>query len=536
MNALKERDEVLAKKNDFKGIIESIYIYQFRKIKEQEFTLGKKVTAIIGQNGTMKTTILGMIGQPFSMRDKNNPISDAKTIDGLKFESKLSDKFKFSTSWDKPGEHKWRLNFVDKNCTEDGYFEVISIARKEKDKPATIRFWSAKGREKGDGYVQYPVIYLSLKRLSPVGEDKQIKIEDNLLEKDELEFYKNYHNKILILEEKILDVQYIKSTNKKSLGPKTKQYDANTISAGQDNIGKILLAILSFKRLKDKYGEAYKGGILLIDELDATLYPAAQVQLVKELFRFASDYNIQIIFTTHSLPVIKTISQDKYRYDSEIVFLRDKGGSVVCEKNLSIEQIIAKLDVEPIRKQKKNPKIRMYCEDEEARLFFKALIPYKYHKLVHFVKAKIGGDELQALVKDRKIPEFTHSLIVLDGDKSSRSKNILILPGENPPDKLMYDYLKNLPEESNFWEGYENVGKYDKQYCFKNFPNINNNNTNARSEYKKWFNEQKEFWGKGCKKLFNQWINDNKELERMFNDAFIKAYNYLAKKNNIPTI
>ncbi|MCQ4921514.1 AAA family ATPase [Tissierella carlieri] len=525
----------MAKKNDFKGIIEKLHIYKFRKIENLEFSLGKKVTAIIGQNGAMKTTILGMLGQPFSMRDKNNPITNSVTIDGYKFESKLSDKFKFSDTKDNPGDHSWRLDFIDKNCTEDGYFEIKSYPRSD---TGGIRFWSTKGREKGDGYVQYPIIYLSLKRLSPVGEIKQIKVESDVLSEDESNFYKDHHNKILILQEDIKDTKYLNSTSKKSLGPETELYDAQTISAGQDNIGKILLAVLSFRRLKEQYPDDYKGGILLIDELDATLYPAAQKQLVEDLFKFSSAYNIQIIFTTHSLPVIKTISQDKYRYDSKIIFLRNRGGKVSYENNLTIEQIIAHLEVEPIISKRQDvSKIRMYCEDEEALLFFKALIPRKYQSLLHFVKIKIGGDELQGLVNDRKIPEFTNNLIVLDGDKSSRSKNILILPGEGlPPDKLMYEYLKNLPEENDFWEGYDNTGSYDKQYCFKDYPNLKITDKGTRSDYKKWFIEQSRFWGRSCNKLFNQWKRDNPGEAQEFLESFVKIYNYLALKNNLPPI
>ena len=47
-------------------------------------------------------------------------------------------------------------------------------------------------------------------------------------------------------------------------------HDVTTCSAGEGNVGRVLTTILSFKRLKDEYGKAYKGGILLIDELDAS--------------------------------------------------------------------------------------------------------------------------------------------------------------------------------------------------------------------------------------------------------------------------
>lgn len=58
---------------------------------------------------------------------------------------------------------------------------------------------------------------------------------------------------------------------------------------GQDNLGKIILALFSFKRLHDKYPQQYKGGILAIDEMDATMYPASQVELLKILRKYASN-------------------------------------------------------------------------------------------------------------------------------------------------------------------------------------------------------------------------------------------------------
>lgn len=62
--------------------------------------------------------------------------------------------------------------------------------------------------------------------------------------------------------EQLSSVDYVNSPNKDTLAVTTQDYDWNTNSAGQDNIGKILLAILSFKRLKEKYPQAYKGGLL----------------------------------------------------------------------------------------------------------------------------------------------------------------------------------------------------------------------------------------------------------------------------------
>ena len=52
------------------------------------------------------------------------------------------------------------------------------------------------------------------------------------------------------------------------------------------------MSILSFKRLK-KQREEWTGGLLLIDEIDATLHPAAQKRLIDLLVKEAKINNIR---------------------------------------------------------------------------------------------------------------------------------------------------------------------------------------------------------------------------------------------------
>lgn len=115
------------------------------------------------------------------------------------------------------------------------------------------------------------------------------------------------HNKILIAQTPISSATTITSKNKQSIGVSTELYDWNQNSMGQDNLGKIILALFSFKRLHDKYPRQYKGGILAIDEMDATMYPASQVELLKVLRKYASKLNLQILFTTHSMSLLKAM-------------------------------------------------------------------------------------------------------------------------------------------------------------------------------------------------------------------------------------
>lgn len=515
-------------------IVEKVYIDRFRKLNNLQIPLGKLVTVISGQNGTLKTTLLGMIAQPFSMTDKSNPLSSEKTLEGQKYESKFKDKFKMSLKFDKPGEHKWRLYIPDDTIYSKEYFEVESIARKEKGKGDDIRFWSTEGREKGMGYIQCPVIYLSLKRLMPIGEEN-IALKDLELSEDDISFYKKYHNEILCLRDEIKNVESIKSTNKNSIGPLTNNYDANTISAGQDDIGKILMAILSFKKLKEKYPNEYKGGLLLIDEIDATLFPAAQQKLTESLYSFAAKFDLQIIFTTHSLDVIKTTLLDKYNYsdNTKVIYLSQKDDKIVSYINPEYDEILADLNIIVNDNAVKDKKLRVYTEDDEAKKIAKSLLGNKYTKLLDFMDVTLGCANYKELVR-KKVPEFTNNIIILDGDTSipKANKNILQLPSNKnqSPEAIFYEYLSNLSDEDEFWDS--GLGGYRKQICFRDYTTT----PQDRYAYKDWFKSQESHWGRNCNKLINRWKKDNEELVEKFENDFKEVYNYVAPRYGLEKI
>ena len=55
----------MSKNYNNKSIIKSLTI-NFRKLQNQKIDFGKKFTLISGHNGTMKSTILGLLIQPFN--------------------------------------------------------------------------------------------------------------------------------------------------------------------------------------------------------------------------------------------------------------------------------------------------------------------------------------------------------------------------------------------------------------------------------------------------------------------------------------
>lgn len=66
-------------------------------------------------------------------------------------------------------------------------------------------------RQEGDGYISFPTIFLSLKRLVPVAEEAKIITDDTLLTQEELNEFKQLHNKILIAQTPISSATTITS-------------------------------------------------------------------------------------------------------------------------------------------------------------------------------------------------------------------------------------------------------------------------------------------------------------------------------------
>ena len=208
------------------------------------------------------------------------------------------------------------------------------------------------------------------------------------------------------------------------------------------------------------------------------------------------------------------------------------------ETDVTQDQINADLTIKPIKAKGSTPKIRVYTEDAEAAEFAKYLLGTKYTKLLKFVDVSIGCKQLLTL-HGYKIPEFTENLIILDGDQRSSAKNIISLPDSGqkfPPDQLLYHFLKELPESDDFWPGFKEMGGYTKQSCFLDYPNLNPSIVEVRKQYKDWYKSQKEYWGRGSSKAYGRWKSDYSEQVSNFLEAFRKAYNYLAKKNDLPQI
>ena len=517
--------------------ITKIYIEKFRGFHDQEFKPGSLLTAIAGQNGTQKSTLLGLITQPFTI-SVDNPMRGEKPLCGGSYRSAFSDKFRLSPTFDKPKEHDWTLFFDDNSS-----IEMESIQRTGDD---NIRFYTKGNHQAGEGYRQLSTIFLSLKRLMPLAEEdaKKIKTDNSILSPDEVDFFDKQHNKILIEDVPITGTTAISSLNKQSMGVNTAIYDWNQNSMGQDNLSKILLAILSFKRLKDKYREHYQGGILAIDELDATMYPASQVMLLKTLKKYASKLNLQIFFTTHSTSMLKSLEELKSETEAKpetrnqikLIFLQHSDNKVLIKNDVDYKGIYLNLNVSVDNPRQHKNKITVYREDKETETFAKAILKRKANSL-SFVDVPMSCSLLMTMI-EKKVPAFSYPycIIILDGDvrnsraymrKISKAKNVIVLPGDESPERLIATYLHGLSDENPLWGSI--VNGYTKQVCFRDiqYDEIMNGAEIGRQAAKEWFNSQLNLWGRNGVKVLNPWIETNKtDIEKFLGqfDDMVSRY------------
>lgn len=531
-------------------IIDRIDISKFHGFRNVGFKLGTHITIIAGQNGTQKTTLLGLLGQPFSLL-MHPSMNEEKPLCGGSYKSGFKDKFKLSPKFDIPGMHEWTISFL----TEDEPLTIASMYRDQK-KNNDIRFWKKGSREKGSGYRHYPVIFLSLKRLTPLGEEKTVHPKDDVeFTANEIELFKQLHNRILISLESITDTNIIESPNKTTLGVTTNDYDWMQNSAGQDNVGKIILALLSFKRLKEKYKTEYKGGLLFIDELDATMYPGSQRKLLEVIQEYSTRYKIQVVFTTHSLMLLelgnelmlKAQSRQYTKDDIKLIYLEKRDGNIAIEENMPYNGIVNRLKV--ALASKSTSKVPVYSEDLEATIVMKTLLS-GYTSTLNFSKCKFGCGNLLNIIQI-KVPSFCfpECIVLFDGDvrekedfqnnlkKIKTKKNWLILPTEQSPERFIADFLYSLSDNSPFWPSIN--PDYTKQHCFGSDSYSIEQIRNDRVVAKRWFQAQMGINKKWCAKALRLWIkssDNNKMLAEQFVDDFLTVYNNIARELRIPLL
>ena len=261
-------------------------------------------------------------------------------------------------------------------------------------------------------------------------ESEEITDTDVIKKKGYADFYTKCYNAVLYesIDYDEETSMFLKKHVGKNKGQHQKQHlfveiknsTSRTISAGQDTLGSIIAALTDFYALKDKLKDNYKGGLLCIDEIDATLHPSAVYKLMELLKEEAEKLDLQIILTTHSLTVLRwIINQEDEKQYKLIYFVDTNLPNILSEP--SMEKIKADLfdQVSPVL----TPQIKVFTEDEAGKNLFNLLLKsmeVDKDLRVGIQSLHLGGEQLI------KLPElddvFRQFLMVPDGDKSQKNQ------------------------------------------------------------------------------------------------------------------
>lgn len=542
--------------------IQSMNVKSFRSLNNVEVSLGKRLTLIAGRNGTSKSTILGILAQICSFEKNYKPIRDSevkeeilpyKTVYEQDFFSEFRSHFRISSKYDTP-ENKYEVEFEINDAQEE--LDVKASLQSTRREGGTLRLVLRKNKSISSNKsrnIVHPTIFLSLERLLPIRKRGDNVVPELSLTKEDKDFLINSHNRIFttLNDNRNISSNVPEKSGVKSTVVTNDKYDINSASSGEDNIGQILMALISFIRLKKDWAD-YKGGLILIDEIDASLFPRAQIELFDLLDKVSKKLDLQIVFTTHSPTLIshayekweKNQKDAKTKDNIAINYLTDSKGSIENKTDYSLSDIIADLNITG-KTIEQRIKINCYFEDTEAYFMSKTLLRMEQKKLIHAMKdVKLGCGNYLSLIS-AKVPEFKKlSLLVLDGDvkkaKIKNMKNIILLPGDLPPDQLLYKYLNELDPTDEYWVNSHHYDKlrfkadrYYKDISEKTefvenkfrFKDGTNSDKACRELFKDWFNCNYDlyFRKKGINP-FIRWKKDNEELVSRYQEDFDKAY------------
>lgn len=299
-----------------------------------------------------------------------------------------------------------------------------------------------------DAKVPLPTIFLGIKRLASIGEADEREVESKKIavEDEDKALMADFVAAVILGCDVNTNVthQSIRGSKKRTLQPGYSAHDSLAVSMGQDSLASIATALASFNRLAREQGDAYAGGLLVIDELDVGFHPHAIDRLIAALKMQAKRLSLQIIATTHSPRLIEAVHPEgggHERAPDKVIYLLDTRHPRLADDQ-SLTAILDDMALRPDQpqpKRSKKPVLAVYFEDAEGAQFFDALMPSakraalgrKLGVQIKLVALGVGGSNLIALPD--KDPLFKQRVLVVDADttiprKAAARGNTLKLP------------------------------------------------------------------------------------------------------------
>jgi predicted ATPase len=380
--------------------LEWIEIDGLRGWAGQRITFGFPIMAIVGENGSGKSTILQCAASTYRL-------SGTARTDETWFASDFFPK----TIWENIQDAEIRF----------------SIREGDRSKQDSIR----KPTDRWRGNPERPergVNYLDLRRLQPIA----ARTGYSKLAKDAMKEISNtpFDKSRLSRFSQIMGFQFdgtrmaLTDADPKRIVPVFSE-QGNTYSGYHAGGGQTTVAEL-LRVDPDQFS------LVLIDEIETSLHPRAQRRLIRDLAEICRERDLQIIVTTHSPYILAELP-----LEARLYLIQGQSGRHVMT-GVSPEFAMARMDEYP------HPECEIYVEDERSQAFLREIIVASSKGLIErcsmipFGAASVGRN-LGLMVYQNRFPR--PSCVFLDGDQSE-APGCLLLPGEDAPECVVFGDLQ----------------------------------------------------------------------------------------------
>ena len=100
---------------------------------------------------------------------------------------------------------------------------------------------------------------------------------------------------------------------------------------------------------------------------------------------------------------------------------------------------------------------------------------------------------------------------------TKKPRNMIVLPGTERPETLIYRHLFSMQDSDSFW-----TSTYTRQFAITSKGGVSLEKGDDKQWVKKWYREQSPYWGRGNLKVFKSWVQTHQSECLKFCQKFIK--------------
>lgn len=359
-----------------------------RSITPVEITFDYPITAIVGENGSGKSTILALVACAFHNNTDFSP------------QNRIRNNVK------KPRNYYTYGDFFTFSPDETGLagIEVLAYYLTQNGLERDVRRKKPSG--KWNDFNTRPkraVAYLGINRIVPPSESNPHRhyrrnFEPSPLDEEQLEQLKN--SMTAIIGRNYTNIE-LKSHNIYRLFEACRNgitYTGFNMGAGENAVLGLLYEILS----------AGPGALIVVDEIELGLHTQAQIRLIEELKEICKKYKTQIVCSTHSKDILSCLPPE-----ARLFIKRSDGHSTDVIPRISPEYAFGKLS------GLGSEELSVFVEDEVGQAFLENTLPQSIRERIKIIP--IGSD--QAVLKHMAVHYREGDLnfvAFLDGDKRTQ--------------------------------------------------------------------------------------------------------------------